>query len=84
VRPHPTLLYNEANGAPGENGTPGLALEGGFYRANTAWMNTYWWDGMRRRQSKASIEAGFPKPISPVKRRHGLDNGRAAPRSAMR
>jgi hypothetical protein len=84
VHPHPTLLYNEANGAPGENGKPALALEGGFYRANTPWTNTYWWDGMRRRQSKASIEAGFPKPISPVKRRHGRDSGRAAPRSAVR
>ena len=24
VRPHPTLLYNAKNGAPGENGKPGL------------------------------------------------------------
>jgi hypothetical protein len=60
VRPHPTLLYNAANGAPGENGKPSLGLEGGFYRANTPWTNKYWWDGMRRRQSKASILAGFP------------------------
>ena len=29
---------------------------------NTPWTNRYWWDGMRRRQSKASILAGFPKP----------------------
>jgi len=63
VRPHPTLLYNIQNGVPGEDGKPGLELEGGFYRANTPWKNTYWWDGMRRRQSKASILAGF--------RRHG-------------
>jgi hypothetical protein len=57
---HPTLLYNTQNGAPGENGKPGLALEGGFYRANTPWTNEYWWDGMRRRQSEASMLAGFP------------------------
>jgi hypothetical protein len=50
VRPHPTLLYNTQNGAPGENGKPGLRPEGGFYRANTPWTNEYWWDGMRRRQ----------------------------------
>ena len=48
VRPHPTLLYNTQNGAPGENGKPGVELEGGFYRANTRWTNEYWWDGMRR------------------------------------
>ena len=62
VRPHPTLLYNSANGAPGENGKPGLGLEGGFYRANTPWRNEYWWDGMRRRQSQAALLAGFPEP----------------------
>ncbi len=39
--PHPTLLYNTQNGAPGENGTPGLSLEVGFYRANTPWTNEY-------------------------------------------
>jgi hypothetical protein len=60
VPPHPTLLYNTQYGAPGENGQPGLRLEGGFYRANTPWTNEYWWDGMRRRQSKAAILAGFP------------------------
>jgi hypothetical protein len=60
VRPHPTLLYNIEHGAPGENGKPGLGLEGGFYRANTPWTNEYWWDGMRRRQSKRSMLAGFP------------------------
>jgi hypothetical protein len=64
VRPHPTLLYNTQNGAPGENGKPGLELEGGFYRANTAWANEYWWDGMRRRKTKRSIVAGFPKPTT--------------------
>jgi len=63
VRSHPTLLYNTQNGAPGESGKPGLALEGGFYRANTPWTNKYWWDGMRRRQSRASILAGFQKPV---------------------
>jgi hypothetical protein len=62
VRPHPTLLYNTQNGAPGEHGKPGLSLEGGFYRANAPWTNTYWWDGMRRRRDKASILAGFAKP----------------------
>jgi hypothetical protein len=50
------------NGAPGENGEPGLGLGGGFCRANTPWANAYWWDGMRRRRSKASILAGFPSP----------------------
>jgi hypothetical protein len=60
VRPHPTLLYNTQYGAPGENGKPGLGLEGGFYRANTPWTNEYWWDGMRRRRSESSIRAGFP------------------------
>jgi polysaccharide lyase-like protein len=67
VRPHPTSLYNTKNGAPGENGKPGLGLQGGFYRSNTPWTNKYWWDGMRRRQSSASILAGFPKPVH---RRH--------------
>jgi hypothetical protein len=62
VPPHPTLLYNTQNGAPGQEGKPGLILEGGFYRANTRWTNTYWWDGMRRRRSKTSIVAGFPHP----------------------
>jgi hypothetical protein len=62
VTPHPTLLYNTANGAPGENGQPGLALIGGFYRASANWTNQYWWDGMRRRASEASILAGFPDP----------------------
>jgi hypothetical protein len=70
VRPHPTSLYNTANGAPGENGKPGLALEGGFYRANTPWTNEYWWDGMRRRLSRASILAGFPKPGLHRRHRH--------------
>jgi hypothetical protein len=72
VPPHPTLLYNIRNGAPGEGGKPGLALIGGFYRANTPWTNTYWWDGMRRRASKASILAGFPKPGH--QRRRGGNN----------
>jgi hypothetical protein len=62
VRPHPTLLYNIENGAPGEDGKPELELEGGFYRGNTPWTNTYWWDGMRRRQSRESVLAGFPSP----------------------
>jgi Polysaccharide lyase len=60
VRPHPTSLYNTEHGAPGENGKPALGLIGGFYRAKTPWTNTYWWDGMRRRQGKAAILAGFP------------------------
>jgi polysaccharide lyase-like protein len=64
VPPHPTLLYNTQNGAPGENGRPGLALEGGFYRANTTWTNEYWWDGMRRRQSESGILTGFPSPMA--------------------
>jgi hypothetical protein len=68
VRPHPTLLYNTTNGAPGEDGKPGLSLEGGFYRANTRWTNTYWWDGMRRRQTKASILRGFQNPSSKLHR----------------
>jgi hypothetical protein len=63
VRPHPTLLYNTQNGAPGEDGKPGLALIGGFYRANTPWTNEYWWDGMRRRQSRRSILRGFPTSL---------------------
>jgi hypothetical protein len=60
VPPHPTLLYNAMNGVPGENGKGGLELAGGFYRPNTPWTNTYWWDGLRRRQSKAAILAEFP------------------------
>jgi Polysaccharide lyase len=63
VAPHPTLLYNTQNGAPGEDGKPGLAVIGGFYRENTPWTNEYWWDGMRRRQSEAAILVGFPKTI---------------------
>jgi hypothetical protein len=65
VPPHPTLLYNTKNGAPGESGKPGLELEGGFYRANTSWTNEYWWDGMRRRESEASLLAGFLSPPVP-------------------
>ena len=68
--PHPTLLYNTRNGAPGENGKPGLVLEGGFYRGNTRWKNTYWWDGMRRRVSRAAILRGF-RPW--VRATHGAD-----------
>ena len=59
VRPHPTLLYNTAHGVPGEKGKPGLDLEGGFYRGNADWTNTYWWDGMRRRRSRAAILRSF-------------------------
>jgi hypothetical protein len=62
VAPHPTLLYNTENGAPGERGKPGLELEGGFYRGAAAMTNMYWWDGMRRRQSEAGVVAGFPSP----------------------
>jgi hypothetical protein len=62
VRPHQTLLYNAAHGAPGEDGKPGLNLEGGFYRGNADWTNTYWWDGMRRRRSRAAILRGFRRP----------------------
>jgi len=65
VPPHPTLLYNLRNGAPGENGKPGLELEGGFYRAaGTPWTNEYWWDGMRRRESQAGVLAGFSEPAA--------------------
>jgi len=59
--PHPTMLYNNQNGAPGENGKPALLLEGGFYRAAAPWRNSYLWDGMRRRTSKRAILAGFPR-----------------------
>ena len=60
VRPHPTMLYNTENGAPGENGKPGVTLEGGFYRAAADWTNAYWWDGMRRGESEKAVMAGFP------------------------
>jgi hypothetical protein len=70
VAPHPTLLYNTANGVPGENGKPALELEGGFYRGNATWANEYWWDGMRRRQNEGAVMAGFP-PSS--------ESGRASP-----
>jgi len=36
-------------------------LEGGFYRGNASWTNEYWWDGMRRRKSRASLLKGFPQ-----------------------
>jgi Polysaccharide lyase len=65
VPPHPTMLYNTAHGAPGENGKPGLQLIGGFYRANASWTNSYWWDGMRRRENEASILADFPNAPAP-------------------
>jgi hypothetical protein len=64
VAPHPTLLYNTMYGAPGENGMPGLDIEGGFYRNTQAQTNYYWWDGMRRRSSQQAILAGFPDPPS--------------------
>ena len=57
---HPTLMYNDAHGAPGENGQPGLALQAGFYRANQSIVNDYWFDGFRRRQNEAAVLAGFP------------------------
>jgi hypothetical protein len=76
VPPHPTLLYNLQNGAPGENGKPGLELEGGFYRANTPWRNQYWWDGMRRRRGEAALLVGFPEPPA----RPGPTGGSPAPR----
>jgi hypothetical protein len=60
VPPHPTLLYNTANGAPTADVKHGLILEGGFYRGNAGWANEYWWDGMRRRHSERAILAGFP------------------------
>jgi hypothetical protein len=56
--PDPALQHRVRR--PGENRQPGVRLEGGFYRANTPWTNGYWWDGMRRRQSEASMLAGFP------------------------
>jgi hypothetical protein len=62
VRPHPTLLFNALNAAPGENGKPGLLVKGGFYRAATNWTNSYWWDGMRRRRTRAAVLAGFRAP----------------------
>jgi Polysaccharide lyase len=65
VPPHPTLLYNTENGAPGDSGKPGLQLIGGFYRGDQNVTNTYWWDGMRRRRSEAAILAGFPAPALP-------------------
>ena len=65
AQPHPTLLYNTLNGAPGENGKPGLVLHGGFYRANASWSNEYWWDGMRRRRGEAALLAGFPASAPP-------------------
>jgi hypothetical protein len=68
VPPHPTLLYNTLNGAPGDRGKPGLELEGGFYRANGRWTNTYWWDGMRRRKSRAAVVAGFSPSHRPPAR----------------
>ena len=40
----------------------GLQLAGGFYRATASWTTKYWWDGMRRRKTRASILAGFPRP----------------------
>jgi Polysaccharide lyase len=68
VRPHPTLLYNTKNGAPAGNAQRGLVLQGGFYRANTDWTNKYWWDGMRRRRTRASALVGFRVP--PGSHRH--------------
>ena len=69
VPPHPTSLYNSRHGAPGENGKPGLLLQGGLYRANTGWTNEYWWDGMRRRRNQTSILAGFSQRTAPSGKR---------------
>ena len=52
----------------GRMGSPAWILEGGFYRANTPWTNKYWWNWNRRRQSGASIVAGFPHQT--LHRRH--------------
>jgi hypothetical protein len=68
--PHPTLLYNTQNGAPSADDKHGLMLEGRFYRSNTSWTNGYWWDGKRRRKSKATIVAGFLTPIAHRARLH--------------
>ena len=58
--PHPTLMYNDANGAPGEGSRPGVSLQAGFYRGQQNVVNDYWFDGFRRRQDETSIVAGFP------------------------
>ena len=57
---HPTMMYNDANGAPGEDGKSGLGLIAGFYREAQPIVNDYWFDGFRRRQSEAAILEGFP------------------------
>ena len=57
--PHPTMMYNDAYGAPGDDGQSGLVLVAGFYRAAQSIVNDYWFDGFRRRQSEAAILGGF-------------------------
>jgi hypothetical protein len=68
VPPHPTLLYNTVDGAPGDGGKPILELGGGFYRGDGRWTNEYSWDGMRRRRSEAAILEGFPHGGAPSNR----------------
>ena len=58
--PHPTMMYNDANGAPGDDGRSEIGLLAGFYREAQPIVNDYWFDGFRRRQSEAAILAGFP------------------------
>jgi hypothetical protein len=55
----PALQHPERSAREG-TASPGLTLEGGFYRANAGQKNEYWWDGMRRRSHETSILAGFP------------------------
>ena len=69
---HPTLMYNDANGAPGEGDRPGVSLQAGFYRGRQDTVNDYWFDGFRRRQDQSAILADFPidpgGPMAPTSR----------------
>jgi hypothetical protein len=58
--PHPTMMYNDQNGAPGDNGTDPIRQWQGFYRAAEGTTVDYWVDGFRRRQSRSALLEEFP------------------------
>jgi hypothetical protein len=74
--PASDLLYNTENGALGENGKPGPELERGFYRANTAWTNEYWWGWDEALAERGGDPGGVPEQT------HATGPNAAAARSA--
>lgn len=67
---HPTMIYNTKNGAPGENGLPGLRRQIGCYGGKGALPRNpvvYWVDGICNRKTEAEIDKVFPNVAPPAK-----------------